>query len=58
MDGDVSGLAALALLLLAGVVLDVILRPLPMLAAAATRRRRHLYWGGLVLLYLALMTLL
>lgn len=57
MDPDVtvSLAAAAGLVLLAGCVLDVILRPLPLLAPPAQRRRRRLFWTGLVVLYVAVM---
>lgn len=52
-DAALSFAAIAGLVVLAGCGLDVILRPLPMLAPAGQRRRRHVFWTALVAVYLA-----
>lgn len=54
MDADLAlSLVAIAGMVVgAGCVLDVILRPLPVLAPASQRLRRHALWAALVALYL------
>ncbi|MDB5730729.1 MAG: hypothetical protein JWQ03_624 [Variovorax sp.] len=54
---EISPAAVLGFLLVAGVALDVILRPLPILAPKLVRQRRHLFWAGLVALYSAILLL-
>lgn len=50
-------LAVIGLALAAGIALDVMLRPLPVLAPVRQRRRRHALWAALALGYVALLTL-
>lgn len=58
VEPALSAAAVLALLGLAGCVLDVILRPVPLLAPARQRRRRAAFHAGIVaLLLLALLTI-
>jgi hypothetical protein len=54
MDGELSlSLAVIiGLVILAGCGLDVIARPVPLLAPRAQRLRRHAAWAGIVALYL------
>lgn len=60
MDADIalSAAAVLGLVLLAGCILDVILRPLPVLAPRRQRGRRYVYWTALVGIYLAVLVVL
>lgn len=58
MDGAELFVALVGLLLLAGIALDVILRPLPALASRRRKARRHAFWGVLVLGYLSVLLVL
>jgi hypothetical protein len=60
MSADATELTAavIGLALVAGCALDVMLRPVPVLAPRAQRRRRHGLWAVMVLGYLVLLTLL
>jgi len=54
-DFPVAGL--LGLLVMAAVALDLILRPLPVLASRAQRLRRHTFWAAVVAIFLAMLLL-
>jgi hypothetical protein len=48
----------LGLVILAGCALDVMMRPIPMLAGTGVRTRRHLFWAGLAVGYVVLLALI
>lgn len=58
MEAEIYPAAIIGLLVLAACCLDVILRPLPVLAPAQQRRRRYAWWAAIVAGYLGALLLL